>query len=184
MSTDDATGETGWLPSYQEFIVPDPGPEYQRVGIVFPRSSLVPSARFAKIEISALDLRTWWCHAELFSTPAPYFDNVRLQGIFAEASLTTPDLSAVPRLVAYPNPFNAETSFHFELQRQEKVRIDIFDIRGRVVKQLVHEVFEKGFHSIDWNGRQTNGNPVSSGSYYVRGVFGGQIQTVKISLLK
>jgi flagellar hook assembly protein FlgD len=86
--------------------------------------------------------------------------------------------------VAYPNPFNAETSFHFELQRQEKVRIDIFDIRGRVVKHLANGFFEKGLNSIDWDGRHTNGDPVSSGSYFVRGVFGEQIQTTKISLLK
>ncbi len=50
----------------------------------------------------------------------------------------------------YPNPFNAETSIQFDLPRQCRVRLEVFDLRGRRVEVLVDAVKREGAHRVRW----------------------------------
>jgi hypothetical protein len=83
------------------------------------------------------------------------------------------------RLSIYPNPFNPETNFHFELEASSNVCVTIFNIRGQKVKTLVNDFYESGIYSIPWKADE-----VASGIYLVRynTDFGKEVR--KITLLK
>ncbi|MDD4052638.1 MAG: class II glutamine amidotransferase, partial [candidate division Zixibacteria bacterium] len=64
-----------------------------------------------------------------------------------------------------PNPFNAATAIEYHLPKHEHVRIEIFDILGRVVHMLIDEDKPAGEYRIIWDGAGQNGRPVASGIY-------------------
>ena len=69
----------------------------------------------------------------------------------------------------YPNPFNLETEIGFALPQRTQVTIEIYNIRGKLIRQLKQQsTMERGVHKIIWNGRDDTGIPVSSGFYLYR----------------
>lgn len=68
----------------------------------------------------------------------------------------------------YPNPFNPETTIAFSLEKAGSVKLEVYNIRGQRVKTLANGNMDKGKHNIVWNGRDSNGNQVSSGLYLYR----------------
>lgn len=67
----------------------------------------------------------------------------------------------------YPNPFNPQTSIKFFLTEAEKiVEINIFNIKGQLVNSLEKKDVKAGINSIQWNGIDNKGNPVTSGVYF------------------
>ena len=84
----------------------------------------------------------------------------------------------------YPNPFNPITKIHYNLTDAVKVKIDIYDIRGRKVKSLLNQFQEPGFKSIQWNASNDLGEKVSSGMYFYRIETQDFKQTKKMILLK
>ncbi|MCK4654930.1 MAG: T9SS type A sorting domain-containing protein [Candidatus Cloacimonetes bacterium] len=72
-------------------------------------------------------------------------------------------------LYNYPNPFNPETTISFSVtQTSSFVTLEIYNIKGQKVKTLVNEVLPAGKYSTIWNGRDSNGNRVSSGIYFYK----------------
>jgi len=82
-------------------------------------------------------------------------------------------------LPAYPNPFNPGTSISYEIGRDAKVNLSVYDRRGNLVETLVNQNKSAGSHTVEW---QANG--LSSGVYFVRITSGSLVQTQKITLLK
>ena len=68
----------------------------------------------------------------------------------------------------FPNPFNPETIIQFSLSKESHVKIEIFNIRGALVRTLVDSEFTEGVHDISWNGEDKNGNLTTSGVYFYR----------------
>ncbi len=68
----------------------------------------------------------------------------------------------------YPNPFNPRTTLRYDLKDNSHVRIDIYNYRGQLVKTLVNTDKAAGRHSVDWDGTDQQGMPVSSGVYYYK----------------
>jgi hypothetical protein len=67
----------------------------------------------------------------------------------------------------YPNPFNPATIIPFKLRKTAIVHIAIFDLNGKMVKNLINEQRPGGSHFVIWNGTDENGFLVSSGRYFV-----------------
>ena len=68
-----------------------------------------------------------------------------------------------------PNPFNPGTQIHFELKRQEKVLLEVYDISGRRIRTLVNRVMSGAAeHTVTWNGRDQYDREVPSGIYLYR----------------
>jgi hypothetical protein len=84
----------------------------------------------------------------------------------------------------YPNPSNPRTSLAFNLPSRGRVRLQIFDVRGRLVRTLVDAALESGRHEISWDGRTNEGKVVSSGVYHYRLEFGGVSSSRKLIMLK
>ena len=66
----------------------------------------------------------------------------------------------------FPNPFNPETNISFSLKQDQKIKLEIFNIKGQKVRTLHHGFIEKGKHTIKWNGKDMNKNQVASGIYF------------------
>jgi predicted MPP superfamily phosphohydrolase len=63
----------------------------------------------------------------------------------------------------YPNPFNPTTTFKYELPKESKVVLSVFDINGRLIETLVNEKQQPGYYSVQWDACQ-----YSSGVYIYR----------------
>ncbi len=68
----------------------------------------------------------------------------------------------------YPNPFNGESVIKFNLVQSGNVNLEIYNILGKRIKNLIHNEMQKGFHTITWNGRNDKGDKVASGYIYIR----------------
>jgi hypothetical protein len=86
----------------------------------------------------------------------------------------------------YPNPFNPQTFISFTVSESEaqRVRIDIYNIKGQRVCRLVDDVFLTGEYSVVWNGRDDSGGNLSSGIYFYRMETANFIGVRKMILLK
>jgi hypothetical protein len=84
-----------------------------------------------------------------------------------------------------PNPFNPQTQIAFEIPREARVRLEVFDATGARVRTLVDAPRAAGRHAESWNGTDAAGVAVSSGVYFCRLTVGGAvIDTRKMVLLK
>ena len=85
---------------------------------------------------------------------------------------------------AYPNPFNPSTKISYELPKSEFVRLIIYDIMGREIKQLVNTVQQAGYKSITWDATNNLNQQVSPGMYIYTIHAGAFVQSKKVILLK
>ncbi len=94
----------------------------------------------------------------------------------------TPRVLAISGVV--PNPFNPMTTVKFDLPRSGKVNLAIFDLRGRLVRNLVSGQMEAGSHDVVWNGRDDRGQHSAAGVYFARLNSADGTRTIKMVLAK
>ena len=79
----------------------------------------------------------------------------------------------------YPNPFNPSTTIHYDLPKQSKVKMVVYDILGREVATLVNETKNAGSYQVIWNA-----NRVASGVYFYRLQADAFTETKKLMIIK
>jgi len=87
----------------------------------------------------------------------------------------------------YPNPFNAETTIRYTLSprmARQRTSLKIYNVLGQKVRTLVDEVQPAGDHTVQWDGRDYQGRPVSTGIYFYRLQSGSHSNTKKLVLLR
>ncbi|MCK5050929.1 MAG: T9SS type A sorting domain-containing protein [Candidatus Cloacimonetes bacterium] len=85
----------------------------------------------------------------------------------------------------YPNPFNPSTTISFDVAHASSfVNLEIFNMKGQKVKQLVKDQLSVGQHQVIWNGTDDSGSPVSSGIYFYKLKSGVYTSTKKMILMK
>ena len=67
-----------------------------------------------------------------------------------------------------PNPFNHSTTFSFSLKEAAHVSVDVYNIKGQLVKNLSNENMMADIHSVTWNGTDNAGNEAPTGVYFTR----------------
>ena len=65
----------------------------------------------------------------------------------------------------YPNPFNPSTTLRYSMSKGELVNIAVYDMSGRLVKDLLNGYQNAGYNSIQWNATNNQGQSVSAGMY-------------------
>jgi hypothetical protein len=104
-----------------------------------------------------------------------------------KAGLVDKDIS-LPESVTlaqnYPNPFNPTTTISFALDLQADVKLTVYNVLGQRVQVLLDEEIPAGSYSVDWDGRDAAGNPVSTGVYFYRLEAGESTESRKMLLLK
>lgn len=83
-----------------------------------------------------------------------------------------------------PNPFNPQTTLSYDVPRSGLVQLAVYDIRGRLVRQLVSGPMAAGRHTVDWDGRDRNGRAAAAGVYFARMSDGRTATTAKMVLAK
>jgi hypothetical protein len=84
----------------------------------------------------------------------------------------------------YPNPFNPTTTIRFSLPTNQQVKLEVFDIIGRLVKTIVNKDVPAGQFEVSWDGKDNNGMQVTSGMYLYRLQAGSYSSLKKMVLLK
>jgi predicted CXXCH cytochrome family protein len=84
----------------------------------------------------------------------------------------------------YPNPFNPTTTIKYSIPKEGNVKIQVFDITGRLVTTLVNANEATGTYSVTWNGRNSGGQAVSSGIYLYRLQSNDFVSVKKMVMLK
>lgn len=87
-------------------------------------------------------------------------------------------------LAAYPNPFNPSTQIRFEMPEKEFMTLRIYNLQGRLVRELLHELRAAGVHTIRWNGRDDHGVAVTSGVYFIRFESAGRVRVSKLTVMR
>ena len=104
-----------------------------------------------------------------------------LSGSTSEQRKETPKTALLsPR----PNPFNPQTEIRYSMAAAGRVKMVIYDVRGRLVRTLVSEHQSAGLHSALWMGRDDRGSRVASGAYFLRMTFGERVLNQRLMLVK
>jgi len=103
--------------------------------------------------------------------------------LFSSSAVSVPE-SALALHQNKPNPFNPSTTIGYDLPDRTHVILDVYDVSGRHVRNLVDEVKDEGSYSAVWNGKDYSGNTVSSGVYFYVLNTGKRSFTRKMVLLR
>lgn len=80
----------------------------------------------------------------------------------------------------YPNPFIRNVSIEYAITAKQNVRIDVFDLKGRALINLVNTKQAEGIHTVMWDGRDARGAAVSAQIYIIRFQSGRYVKNTKI----
>jgi hypothetical protein len=100
-----------------------------------------------------------------------------------EARLGPPAAAALA-LRAGPNPFNPLVTIHYELPRESRALLQVFDLRGHAVRTLLDGVLPAGGGSLDWRGIDDAGHSLASGVYQLRLSTDGAVAETRVTLVR
>jgi flagellar hook assembly protein FlgD len=83
----------------------------------------------------------------------------------------------------YPNPANNTVTLGVTTTEPGRARVDIYDVKGRLVRSLEPGELAPGAHLIQWNRHDRGGHRVPSGVYFVRVEHGATVVTRKLVLV-
>ncbi len=159
--------QMGDKPHYRVAVVLGKG-TVSGAGDVFVLPQLPSDVRIERVRILTGDgIEAWGDGAELPSY------------VLADDLPKHPDLSQ-----NFPNPFNPDTVIPFAVSESTQVMLTVYSSLGQVVRSLVHDVIEPGYHQLVWDGRDEAGKLVSSGVYLIRFQHGDFVTVRKALLLK
>lgn len=111
-----------------------------------------------------------YCHTVVYKDVKPEPDN----------DFTFNDRYDSDNLISVaPSPFRDQTTLSYTLDENAKVQLDVFDLSGRKVVELVNTTQQKGKYSSVF---EANGNPV--GSYLVRLLVNDKLYTKQVVLMR
>ncbi len=96
---------------------------------------------------------------------------------------------AVPTLIferPAPNPFSSSARIAYTVTdaSEEDVVIGVYDLTGRLVRELVRERQAPGRYEVQWDGQAADGGPAKNGVYFVNGRVGRQPVQARLTLLR
>ncbi len=87
-------------------------------------------------------------------------------------SVSSNELAHIPKDIwlaqNYPNPFNPSTTIRFGISQNSDVQLNVFNILGEKVAELVSGKLSAGNHDFTWDGHNYYGQQVASGVYFYR----------------
>ncbi len=97
---------------------------------------------------------------------------ISLQGNGKQSTAVETELTNTPTMFSlrqnYPNPFNASTRITYELVQTSDVSLEIFNLKGQVVRRFRFYNQAPGRYIVDWHGLNSTGQRVASGVYIYR----------------
>jgi M6 family metalloprotease-like protein len=162
---------------------PIPGPVLQECQV----------AGLPKDAYSALDLRLrfvsdggWSAEDGSFCGLGWWVDEVTVSNVYTGVGDEIPG-AGLPAVLAAPspNPFNPLTIIRYHVPAgARRVRLEIFDQRGRRVRTLTAGPVAAGWQQAIWNGRDDGGRTLASGIYFARLDVDGLVRIQKMAFVK
>jgi flagellar hook assembly protein FlgD len=84
----------------------------------------------------------------------------------------------------YPNPFNTSSNIKAILKERSKISITVYNLLGKEVRTLLDKELPAGEYSFEWDGKNSDGNILTSGVYFIRMEANGFQKTIKSILMK
>ena len=84
----------------------------------------------------------------------------------------------------YPNPFNPSTTLSYDIPKTGTVTVRIYDVLGRMIRELVNEQQVVGRHFVRWYGTDSRSIPAPTGVYLLRVQFGESARSLKLLLTR
>ena len=84
----------------------------------------------------------------------------------------------------YPNPFNPITTISYKLKENKHTKLVVYNTLGQQIYTLVDAPQAAGMHTVQWDGKNKNGQKVSSGMYFYRLTAGSFVQTKRMMLVE
>jgi len=114
-----------------------------------------------------------------------HFGPVSVYVDFNDGDPGTPDLPLTTQLLSsYPNPFNPNTTISYCISEPASVDLDIFNVRGQLIRHFTRQHEQTGMFRLVWDGRDEQGTALGSGIYYCRMTAGKYCSTRKMILMK
>ncbi|MCP4571978.1 MAG: T9SS type A sorting domain-containing protein [bacterium] len=85
---------------------------------------------------------------------------------------------------AYPNPFNPSTKVRLYMPERGDLRLRVYDLQGRVVRNLYSGQIDAGWHTMVWDGRDEGGRAQASGLYFMKAASNREVSVQKMTLVK
>ncbi len=99
--------------------------------------------------------------------------------------IKSPVTARTPELFrAYPNPFNAGTTFTFSLSHPSRVQLTIYSLTGQIMRTVIRQKMPPGKHHFYWDGKDDHNRLLASGMYLAQLKAGSTVSTIKVILLK
>jgi len=111
-------------------------------------------------------------------------DDVEIWGLRDYVALTEIPKGFQLSVGNHPNPFNPATTISFVLDKDGRAVVNVYDLKGRLVRRLIDEHLSAGPNSTPWDGQDDGGRRAGSGVYLVRVVAGSRTAEHKMVLLK
>jgi hypothetical protein len=91
-------------------------------------------------------------------------DTTAISGIVTKGNIT----QIFTDLNIFPNPSRNQIKISYSIAKPSRVRLNIYDRSGRMVRTLSDNRLEPGTYSVNWNGKDNNGRKVGHGVYFLR----------------
>lgn len=88
------------------------------------------------------------------------------------------------RIWGYPNPFQKATLVCYSLNETSRVKLEIYNMTGRLVTTLADGLRARGSHRVLWDGTETSGKAVSAGVYFCRLEGAGSVGSTKLLIMR
>jgi hypothetical protein len=137
--------------------------------------------------------------AKLFNGNVTLRANFKARAKLAKSVAAKESASTLPNEYGlnqnYPNPFNPSTLISFAIpstgselgslaQKQVSVSLNVYDMRGQLIKNLVNESVSGGVYAIAWDGKSNSGKQVASGQYLCKIISGNFTKEIRMTLMK
>jgi hypothetical protein len=83
----------------------------------------------------------------------------------------------------FPNPATSATTISFSLSKSQQVSIQVFDMKGRLIKTFVKTKIEAGAHQLVWDLHDEKGRQVNTGIYFLKISLDNSAETKKLSVI-
>ena len=117
--------------------------------------------------------------------PPPHISYILIQDTMTsgiDEDLAKPDKFNLSQ--NYPNPFNPATQIKVTVKEQSNIKVAVYNILGKEIKLLLNENLPAGEYTIQWDGKDNEGNNLAGGVYFIQMITGNYQKTIKSILLK
>ena len=126
--------------------------------------------------------------AELMDSWSMYRGNMHRTGVYDVSVMSVENNEIIPKKFYvsqnYPNPFNPSTSFYIDMPEAGNLSVKVFDVNGRMVKELFNTYVNTGRVQARWSGKNEFDMMSTTGIYFLRVETSTNYLVQKLALIK